>query len=176
MFEGFITNMFAKKGSRNLNDKIPGAPNFKYKEFVKSSTAIRLGIGNMPLLERTWKNIENLAVNVLQPVRNEFGPIRITSGFRCAKLNKKINGSKKSNHVPGQAADIEPLGDGIELIDIVKYIYSNLEFRNVIAEYFPNGWVHVDYREGKNLRRLKLKDANHHYEIITVADLTTLYI
>jgi hypothetical protein len=172
---GFITNLFAKKGVRDLNAKIPGAPNFTYGEFVKSYTATRFGIDNVPQLEKTWKNIENLAVNVIQPVRDEFGPIRITSGFRCAKLNKKINGSKNSNHVKGEAADIEPVEYGVKLVDIVKYIYSNLEFRNVIAEYFPEGWCHVDYREGKNLRRLKLKDTTHNYEIITINDLMTLY-
>jgi len=57
---------------RNLNAKIPGARNFKYKEFIKSDIALRRGIDNTPT-EEHWQNIEKLAVNVLQPVRNNLG-------------------------------------------------------------------------------------------------------
>jgi hypothetical protein len=56
---------------RNLNSKIPGAPNFKYREFIKSDTAIRKGIDNIPIDEH-WENIEKLAVNILQPLREIF--------------------------------------------------------------------------------------------------------
>jgi hypothetical protein len=170
-----IIRCFSKKGVRDLSTIIPGAPNFKYKEFVRSSTATRLGIDNIPKLEKEWQNMEKLAVNVLQPLRNSLGPIRITSGYRCKKLNKALKASRTSNHLLGQAVDIEPVGEGITLVDLAKFIYSKLEFRNLIAEFFPNGWIHVDYREGSNLRRLKLKDSTHNYEIITMEELLGLY-
>jgi zinc D-Ala-D-Ala carboxypeptidase len=170
-----IISCFSKKGGRDLDAKIPGAENFKYREFIKSEVAIRLGIDNVPKLEREWISIEKLAVNVLQPIRNELGPIRITSGFRCKKLNKALRAGKSSNHLLGQAADIEPVRDGVTLIDVAKFIYFYLEFRNLIAEYFPSGWVHVDYREGSNLKRLKLKDSTHNYEVVTMEELLDLY-
>lgn len=159
---------------KNLYDKIPGAPNFRYYEFLRSDTAKRLGIDNTPA-DWQWENLERLAANVLQPVREKFGPIRITSGYRSVELNRAIGGSSLSNHCRGEASDIEPVNIRIKLIDIIEYIVEELEFRTVIAEYMPDGWVHVDYREGGNLKRLKLKDASHHYENITLRDLKEIY-
>ena len=159
---------------RILNSKIPGAPNFKYKEFIKSSTAIRLGIDNTPT-EKEWQNIEKLAVNVLQPIRQKFGRIRITSGFRSKQLNKSIGGSTSSNHCRGEAADVEPLEDGVTLLDILEYIINDLEFRNVILEYPPDGWVHVDYRETNNPKRIRLKDKTHNYSEITLVEIKNIY-
>lgn len=158
----------------NLDDKIPGAPNFTYREFIKSETAIRKGIVNMPDAEQ-WKRIELLAVNVLQPIRNEFGRIRISSGFRSVELCLAIGSSKTSNHARGEAADIEPKKDGVTLLNIAQFIVSELDYRTVIAEYFPDGWIHVDYRIGGNLKRLKLKDSKHNYQNVHMGYLKNLY-
>jgi len=160
---------------RNLREKIPGAPNFRYSEFIKSETATRLGIKNIPN-DSQWQNIEALAINVLQPVRSHFGRIKITSGFRIGELNKKIGGSEFSNHCRGEAADIEPMKKGVTLLEILSWIYRNLEFRNLIAEYFDDdGWVHVDFRAGSNLKRLRLRDKEHKYEDVTIEFLKELY-
>jgi len=159
---------------RDLRNKIPGAPNFRYGEFEKSDAAIRLDIDNTPD-DKQWKNIEKLAVRVLQPIRNRFGSIKITSGFRAPELNIAIGGSRWSNHCRGEAADIEPVSGAVELIDILKFIHDNLEFRTLIAEYFPGGWIHVDYREGGNIKLLKLKDKNHNYEEVTIDYLVGIY-
>ena len=159
---------------RNLNDKIPGAPNFQYREFVRSDTAIRKGIVNMPN-EVEWENIERLAVNVLQPVRDQFGSIRITSGFRSKELNVAIGGSETSNHCRGEASDIEPIQTNISLLDIVIFIHDNLYYRNMIAEFLPDGWIHVDYRKGQNIKRLKLKDKKHNYTEVSLQYLKELY-
>jgi len=158
---------------RSLNSKIPGAPNFRYREFIRSQAASRLGIDNIPSDEQ-WVSLEKLAVRILQPVRNRFGSIRITSGYRSEQLNAEIGGSPYSNHCRGEAADIEP-SFSIKLIDVVSFIHDNLEFRNLIAEYFPWGWIHVDYREGANIKRLKLKDAEHNYEEVSIEELRESY-
>jgi hypothetical protein len=159
---------------RNLNKRIPGAPNFRYKEFIRSDVAIRLGIDNVPN-DNQWRNIERLAINVLQPIRNKFGRIRITSGFRSIELNQVIGGSRYSNHCRCEAADVEPVDDNIKLIDVMEYIVNNLEFRTVILEYPPLGWIHTDYREGGNLKRIKLKDRNHNYETVSLRYIKNLY-
>jgi uncharacterized protein YcbK (DUF882 family) len=159
---------------KDLNKKIPGASNFRYKEFIKSDVALRKNIRNIPN-EKQWKNIEKLAVNVLQPIRKKFGRIRITSGFRSVELNQAIGGSKYSNHCRAEAADVEPVDDNIKLVDIMEYIVENLEFRTVILEYPLQGWIHADYREGGNLKRIKLKDKNHNYKTVSMGYIRKLY-
>jgi uncharacterized protein YcbK (DUF882 family) len=42
----------------------------------------------------------------LQHVRDEYGPIRIISGFRCPRQNEKVGGKMFSQHLIGLAADI----------------------------------------------------------------------
>jgi len=158
----------------NVNDKIPGAKNFRYREFTKSDTAIRKGIDNTPTDEH-WGNIEKLAVNVLQPARKALGRMRITSGYRSKKLNKAINGSKRSLHCFGCASDVEPLKAKISLLDLLEWIYNNCEFRVLIAEFFPGGWVHVGYVEGRNDHKLKLKDKNHNYKLVSLDYVKNLY-
>lgn len=158
----------------NLNDKIPGAPNFKYKEFIKSNTAIRLGIKNEPNDEQ-WHCIEVLAREILQPIREKFGRLRITSGFRSVELCEAVGSNKYSNHARGQAADIEPLVEGVTLFDVLEYIHNELEYRELIAEYFPDGWVHTAYREGANVKDLKLKDEKHHYSRVSIEYIRDLY-
>jgi len=159
---------------RNLNSKIPGAKNFKYKEFIKSDTALRKGINNIPTDDH-WENIEKLAVNILQPAREALGRIRITSGYRSKELNKAVNGSKRSLHCFGHAADLEPLKVGVSLLDLLEWIYNNCEFRELIAEFFPEGWVHIGYVEGMNEKKLKLKDENHNYKIVSLDYVKSLY-
>jgi zinc D-Ala-D-Ala carboxypeptidase len=158
----------------DLESKIPGAEDFRYKEFIKSDTALRKNISNIPS-KHHWRNIEKLAINVLQPSRNVFGPIRITSGYRSKELNLEIRGSKNSLHCFGYAADIEPISEGIELMDLLEWIYHNCDFQELIAEFFPLGWVHVGYVEGRNERILKLKDDFHDYEVVSLNYLKDLY-
>ena len=158
----------------DLKSKIPGAENFRYYEFIKSQVALRLGIDNTPSPTH-WTNIERLAVNCLQPIRTKFGRIRITSGYRSVPLCLRIGSSPSSNHARGQAADIEPISSRIKLFKIAEWAYHNLEFRTIICEYFPNGWIHIDYREGGNLKRLQLKDKNHNYQTIEISYLKDLY-
>lgn len=157
----------------NLNAKIPGAPNFRYREFLRSDVALRLNIYNIPNATQ-WTCIEKLARKVLQPIRDEFGSMKITSGFRTVELCLAIGSSRQSNHARGQAADIEP-SYGIKLFTVLEFIHSELEYRELVAEYFPEGWIHVAYREGANIKKLKLKDDNHHYKHVSIDYIKDLY-
>jgi zinc D-Ala-D-Ala carboxypeptidase len=54
------------------------------------------------------KNMGVVASEVFEPLREWVGgPIKINSFFRCYKLNKAIGGSKTSQHMSGQAMDID---------------------------------------------------------------------
>ena len=151
-----------------------GQTNFQYKEFTKSNTALRKGISNIPN-ETQWEAIERLTINVLQPVREKFGRVRVTSGFRSPELCVAIGSSRSSNHARGEATDFEPLRSNVTLYQVLAWIYRNLEFRELIAEYFPDGWIHVAYREGANEKILKLKDNKHNYDRVDLGYIQKIY-
>ena len=134
--------------------------NLTLKEAVKSNTAIRLGIPNIP---EDWEihNLRAVAENVFQPVRDHFGvPIAVSSGYRSKELNKAIGGSKYSQHMIGEALDIDAHVFGkVTNAEIFNYIKNNLEWDQMIWEFGddeePN-WVHVSYKEaGRNRKQIK---------------------
>ena len=61
--------------------------NFVLSEITRSNTAKRKGISNEPEKEHL-ENLQRLITNLIQPMRDELGPIRISSGYRSPKLIK----------------------------------------------------------------------------------------
>lgn len=129
-----------------------------YKEAIKSNTAIKFGIDNTPNRDEL-KKMRKVAKSIFEPVRTYFNvPIAITSFFRSGKLNKKIGGSKTSQHRTGEAMDLDAdVYNNISNKQIFKYIRDNLIFDQLISEYpDKNGnpsWVHVSYDYKGNNRR-----------------------
>ena len=160
--------------SINFRDPIPGAPDFYYGELTRSEIAIRRGIENIPN-GRQVRAMEYTARTVLQPVRNEFGRINITSGFSCLALCPFIPRGKNSNHPRGEAADIEPDDPRIALLDIGIFIAENLEYRELIFEWLPWGWIHVAAREGANIGKIKIRDHKHKYTVVELDYVKRLY-
>jgi zinc D-Ala-D-Ala carboxypeptidase len=125
--------------------------NFTLKEMTKSVTAKRLGIDNTPNEEQI-EFMRELCEAVLQPLRDELGPIIITSGLRVPALNKAIGGSSTSQHcaLRGAAADIDMDEKNTE---VFNYIKDNLVFDQLIWEFGDDkcpDWVHVSYHYGHN--------------------------
>jgi len=150
--------------------------NFKYIEFIKSQTAVRKNINNIPQPEH-FQNMENLVNNGLQPVRDKYGPIIINSGYRSPELCKEIGSTIYSNHTNGGTADIEPVYANMkaQILNMLNFIHNNLDYRELIAEFFPNGWIHYSYLQGGNKRELKLKDSNHNYNIVSIEYINSIY-
>ena len=121
--------------------------NFSLQELIKSDTAIRLDINNNPNSGQIEK-LKALCENILQPVRDHFGRVKITSGFRSVDLCMAIGSSANSQHAKAEAADFECVGvDNAELADWIK---NNLPYDQLIVEYYtpgePNsGWIHCSY-------------------------------
>ena len=59
--------------------------NFSLQELIKSDTAIRMGINNNPSAEQVEK-LKALCENILQPVRDHFGRVKVTSCFRRCRF------------------------------------------------------------------------------------------
>ena len=83
--------------------------NFSLAELIKSDTAIRKGIDNNPNADQIEK-LKLLCENILQPVRDHFGRVTVTSCFRSPALCQKINSSINSQHTRAEAADFEVMG------------------------------------------------------------------
>lgn len=122
-----------------------------YAEATKSQTAIRKGIDNTPD-EATLDRMRLVAEKVFEPLREYFRmPIGISSFYRSPKLNKAIGGAKNSQHVTGEAMDIDAdIFGGVTNTRIFEWIKNNLEFDQLIREYGENGWVHVSYKASGN--------------------------
>jgi zinc D-Ala-D-Ala carboxypeptidase len=134
------------------------SPNFSLHELTKSETALRLDIDNTPG-EAETENLRLLCEKVLQPVRDHFGKgVKVNSGFRSSATNQATGGSKSSDHVKGQAADIEI--PGVANVDLAQWIMDNLDYTQLILEFYTpgipdSGWVHVSY-DPNNLKKQEL--------------------
>lgn len=131
--------------------------NFTLAEMTKSETALRHGIDNTPG-EQEIAAMKLLAEKVLQPVRDHFGKgVKVNSAYRSPEVNQKVGGSRTSDHCRGQAADIEI--PGVANYDLAKWIVDNLEFRQVILEFYTqgvpdSGWVHVSFVPEDNKKQV----------------------
>ena len=131
--------------------------NFSLEELTKSETALRFDLDNEPNDEQL-ANLVALCECVLQPVRDHFGKgVKVNSGLRTPEVNAKVGGSKTSDHCKGMAADIEI--PGVANAELAKWITDNLEFRQVILEFYTpgipdSGWVHVSYNAGDNKKQV----------------------
>lgn len=139
--------------------------NFTLEELLVSSTAKKYRIDNTPTAS-VKANLQILCKKLLQPIRNQYGKsIVVTSGYRCAALNAKVGGSSTSQHLKGQAADInsgagykaggeERYKANAELFDL---IYKLGGYDQLINE-FPDAkgrpqWVHVSYNPALKQQR-----------------------
>lgn len=137
--------------------------NFMLREFVNSTTASRKGISNKPT-EVHLANLKKLIDNVIQPLRDKIGPIRITSGYRSPALNRAIGGSSRSQHSKGMAADIQFVRDN-EMDNKVIFdtvLEMGLDFDQMINE-FDYKWIHISYNQKKNRKQVleAYKDSNN---------------
>lgn len=131
---------------------------FHLNEFTQSNQASRLGIDNTPPND-VIDNLIILCELVLEPIRNNFdAPVRISSGYRCPALNAAIGSAPSSQHITGQAADIEITE--IDNCHLASWIEKYIEFDQLILEFHdhakgPNdGWVHVSFNNKINRRQV----------------------
>jgi len=162
--------------------------NFTLEELTKSQIALRNDINNIPNSEQI-ENLKALCINILQPIRTHFEmPVTVNSGFRCEALERVLTEISfikwcqrhgyliseswdryfdRKSHPKGEAADIEIIG--ISNLDLAYWIKDNLEFDQLILEFYnpadpQGGWVHVSNNIIKNRN-----------EILTISKEGTVY-
>lgn len=133
------------------------SPHFDLVEFTRSDTAQSRHIDNTPN-QTQIENLRFLCVQVLEPLREKFGPIIIGSGFRSEKLNAAVGGVKNSQHKTGEACDIHhPSNEvGKEYFEFLKTLPC---FDQLIWERnSPKSsrfWIHVSIRrKGTNRKQV----------------------
>ena len=137
-----------------------------YKEGTYSATAIRKGLDNTPDAKQLHC-MQDVAYNIFEPLR-EFvgGPIKVNSFFRAEKVNKAIGGEKYSQHMKGQAMDIDDTFGYATNAEMYHYIREHLDFDQMVWEFGddenPN-WIHVSYvshRPNRKKLTIALRDEN----------------
>ena len=138
---------------------------FSLEELCKSQTATRLGINNLAKDENVITNLKKICENILEPIRENYGiPFSPNSAYRSPKLNNAVGSSHKSQHLKGQAVDIEI--PSIDNYQLAQWIRNNLDFDQLILEFYngepSSGWVHVSFAEEnrKQLLTFNGKDWN----------------
>ena len=125
--------------------------NFSLRELTKSQTAERKGISNEPSEEHI-ENLKLLCTKILQPIRDQFGVVSISSGYRSPELCEAIGSKLTSQHARGQAADFESYG--IDNNKLFNWAIENVEFDQAILEFYTgdpdSGWLHMSYNEDNN--------------------------
>ena len=109
--------------------------------------------------------MELVAEKVFEPLREWVGgPIKINSFFRGLPLNTAIGGSKKSQHMKGQAMDIDDNYGHATNAEMYHWIKENLDFDQMIWEFGdddePN-WIHVSYVSPEDNRNRCLRAKKH---------------
>ncbi len=128
--------------------------NFSLHEMLASQAAVRNNYTEQfqPPLD-VIESLRQLCQHVLEPLRMSLNkPVIVTSGYRCPRLNAKIGGSKTSQHMQGEAADIYVPGMSAE--ELFQYIRARkLPFDQLIQEF--DDWVHVSYSSEKKQQVLR---------------------
>ena len=128
--------------------------NFSRAEIEHSNTAKRLGISN-EMSEEHLENMQRLIDNLIQPMRDAIGPIRISSGYRSKALNRAIGGSNNSQHSKAEALDLQFWKEG-KMNNKVIYdwvIDSGIEFDQMINE-FDFSWIHISLKSKENRKEI----------------------
>ena len=160
--------------------------NFTLKELTRSNTALRLGINNEPSKEGIYK-LTLLATQILQPLRDSLGALRVTSGYRSFVLSEAIGSSSRSQHCRYEAVDLQYFKrgkmDNIKIYHALKELA--LPFDQVILEFGDAteyvdpenpAWVHLSYTINDNRCQelVAYKDINNKTKYRTVINYNSV--
>lgn len=120
------------------------SPHFTFEELTRTGQA-SLQDKNREEAKAFMPQLTELA-QMLEVIRSHFGkPLKINSAFRGQAVNAATPGSSKtSQHMKGEAADIEI--PGVDDAELHRWICkeSGLKFGQCILERPPGkSWVHV---------------------------------
>lgn len=124
------------------------SPHFSWDELTRTGQTA-LQAANRAEAEQYRAQLTALATTLLEPIRAKFGAVKINSAFRgnASGVNAAVGGSKTSQHMRGEAADIVAPAVSVEELHRWICAESGLAFGQCILEKSapskPFSWVHV---------------------------------
>lgn len=122
----------------------PCGQNLKFRDLIHcGETQARLGIPNLPLNPETYNALYSLSTQVLDPVIDYFGAIRLTYGFCSTGLGAKINSRvapKLDQHASHECnlkgtpicdrlgAAVDFFIEDEDMLEVAQWIADNLPF------------------------------------------------
>ena len=127
---------------------------FTIDELCASDTDKKYGIDNTsnPTIITRLQRL----INFLNPIREAWGSaIKVTSGYRCEKLNCFVGGSKTSSHTIGYGVDLIPLNGKMSEFKkfIVDYMKNKMCDQCIIEKSGKTEWVHIGLYNLKGQQR-----------------------
>ena len=116
---------------------------------IEELTSTETGLSNIPA-QAQKQNLIALTENVLDPIRTLLGrPITVNSGYRSHPVNDKVKGSKTSQHLKGEAADLTCENNKL----LFELIRDHFTFDQLINEY-DYKWIHVSFSQLHNRNQI----------------------
>ena len=127
------------------------SPHFTREEFEFSQTAVRLGIDNRipsELIDNAKRTADTMEL-IRSVLANK--PVRISSGYRCLKLNTAIGGAKASAHMQALACDFTcpSFGSVYQTVEVLASILENYD-----QLIYEGTWIHIGLSVGHPRREI----------------------
>jgi len=140
------------------------SPRITYQEATASQTAVRRGLDNTPPPE-ALEAMRRVAAACYEPACEAFGVrLPVSSFYRSAEVNRAVGGARKSQHVLGEAMDVDadalPPEHGVTNAALFWWLAEHVEFDQLIWEFGGTenpAWVHMSYTTRYPNRREMLR-------------------
>jgi DNA phosphorothioation-associated putative methyltransferase len=155
-----ISGLRLQKSSRIPPPEQACGRHLTFQDLIRcGATQARLGIPNLPLNPETYNSLFELATQVLDPVIEYFGSIRLTYGFSSPELTAKISSStapKLDQHASHECdkhgmpicsrlgAAVDFLVEDEDMVEVAQWITENLQFDRLYL-YGRQKPLHISY-------------------------------
>lgn len=133
------------KNLKAFSSALKLSKNYKLGDFNKGGWVLKNQAG-LPV----WKivcNLKNIANNVLEPIRQKYPKVIISSGFR--NLTSEFP-NERSDHLRGCAVDVQFKTALANYRDIAVWIQENIPYKQLLLEYEQDSkgrttkaWIHI---------------------------------
>ena len=150
--------LVALRETPNLDDSC--GEYFTFRDFIEcGDTQARTRIKNLPQAPGSYNAYHALATNLIDPIVDYFGPIKLTYGFCSQELGKEIKGrvapkldqhaayekNRKGNYICDRlGAAVDFLVEDEDMLGVVEWIVNNLTFDRIYF-YGSGRPIHVSY-------------------------------